>query len=787
LRLQKQGAADFTAVQKTDRSFYMLLKKRKKQNLLTASFVLLAALLFIAGCEPVVRSSEPGLINDTGGLTDGELDDLLNPDASDDTNFNPIEIADPSGKTYTLAPGTGTLKSRGRAAGIGTATYYLDFENGNDSNNGISPLSPWKSFKNVNAKTFSPGDHILLEADSIWNGEPVTNENKDTLRDSDRVGMLYPKGNGANGKPIVIDLYDMNNFSAEKPTVYLSANKRPIINGNGTPSAGSDPYQVSGAIYLYNQHHWEIHNIECTNTFDNFLTEPNHWYKKEVRKALSGILITGTLNTTTLPEYKHIVVKNCYVHDVQSEHTNNGASAYTSTYFTGSAHSSSDALKVVGGIIIGGNVKKTPDGISQPGRYYGYDDVLLEGNIVRNIGLEGLRTKSEGNTSTTNSPFKNVIIRGNFIEYIAGDGIVLSDVQSGGLVENNIIKNSCAAPNLGTANYAGVWAWYARTDCLFQYNECYGNFYGFVDGEAWDIDNYCQNVVYQYNYSHHNSGGVILFMNAGVTGSVFRYNISANDGGSTRYMAGITSGVDTASSSYTSWPSGSGQTLFHYTPTNTSASTLIPLIYNNTFYIGEGITCGVFGHNNTAAVNKYVRFYNNILLKTGSGTVYLSYGHADPGYPGRIQNPAGFKRNLLWAYNTDQNTGDQSKFNNGSGASIAELCADYENSWQNPRLKIQEPANVQVLKAQLDDSFPNTSYADPAALTTFTGKERLRSRAGLFSPADGTSPVINAGMEIPISTSSLDGAWNNRDFTGDFFDRTVNKSTPPIGAAAAPY
>jgi hypothetical protein len=766
----------------------MLLKNNPPRVL--AALVTMAALVLIPGCEQIVDSLQPGVIHDTGGLSDEELDNLLNPgDSEGGAIFDPIDIADPSGKTYTLAPGTGTLKSQGRAVGTGTTTYYLDFENGSDANNGTSPLTPWKSFKNVNAKTFLPGDHILLEADSIWNGESVTLENMDTLLDSDRVGMLYPKGSGANGKPIVIDLYDIDGFDSAKPTVYLSAGKRPVINGNGTPSTGSDPYHVSGAIQLTDQHHWEIYNIECTNTFDNFLTEPEHWYKKEVRKMLSGILINGTINTINRPEYKHIVVKNCYVHDVQTEHTNNGASAYTSTYFasTGAAHASVNVLKVVGGIIVGGNLKARADGTgSNVGRYYGYDDVLLEGNIVRRVGLEGLRTKSEANNSTTASPFKNVVIRGNYIEYIAGDGIVLSDVQSGGLVESNIIKDSCAAPNLGTANYAGVWAWYARTDCLFQYNECYGTVYGYQDGEAWDIDNNCQNVVYQYNYSHHNSGGVILFMNSGVTGSVFRYNISANDGGSTRYMATVTDGVDSSANSYTAW--SGGQTLFHYTPTNSSANAIIPLIYNNTFYLGDGVTCGVFGHNAGSAQNKYVRFYNNILLKAGAGTVYLSYGHSGAGNPGYIFNPAGFRKNLLWAYDTDPNTGDQGKFNNGAGLSIADLCSPAnDNIWQNPGLKIQETANIQALRNQRDDAFPESSYTDPAALAAFTGKERLRGRAALFSPAALTSPVVGAGMEVPVGTSSLDAAWNNRDFTGDFFDRPVDKAAPPIGAAAAPY
>jgi len=48
------------------------------------------------------------------------------------------------------------------------ATYYVDATNGNDSNNGISGLTPWKTIAKVNASNFNPGDQILFKRGEVW-------------------------------------------------------------------------------------------------------------------------------------------------------------------------------------------------------------------------------------------------------------------------------------------------------------------------------------------------------------------------------------------------------------------------------------------------------------------------------------------------------------------------------------------------------------------------------------------------------------------------------------------
>lgn len=48
--------------------------------------------------------------------------------------------------------------------------YYLDSENGQDTNDGLSPDQAWKTFDKVKNSIFKAGDSILLRRESIYNG-----------------------------------------------------------------------------------------------------------------------------------------------------------------------------------------------------------------------------------------------------------------------------------------------------------------------------------------------------------------------------------------------------------------------------------------------------------------------------------------------------------------------------------------------------------------------------------------------------------------------------------------
>jgi hypothetical protein len=144
-------------------------------------------------------------------------------------------------------------------AATGTS-YYIDPVLGNDTYNGLTPSTAWKTLAKVNVTTFLPGNKILFKAGGVW------------------TGRLYPKGSGVSGSPIIIDMYGSGN--------------KPLIDGNGLIG--------TGVVYLYNQQYWEINNLEITNN------AANEGDRRGVRIEAENY---GTAN--------HIYLKNLDIHNIK--------------------------------------------------------------------------------------------------------------------------------------------------------------------------------------------------------------------------------------------------------------------------------------------------------------------------------------------------------------------------------------------------------------------------------------------------------------------------------------
>lgn len=106
----------------------------------------------------------------------------------------------------------------------GGKTYYVDSVKGKDTRTGLSARRAWKSLEKVNSTTFSPGDRILFKAGTSY------------------AGQLHPGGSGAEGRPIVIDIY-----------------------GKGDPPLIAAGGKFHEALLLKNQEYWEINNLQFTN------------------------------------------------------------------------------------------------------------------------------------------------------------------------------------------------------------------------------------------------------------------------------------------------------------------------------------------------------------------------------------------------------------------------------------------------------------------------------------------------------------------------------------------
>ena len=453
-----------------------------------------------------------------------------------------------------------TVKADFTAEAHTPTEYYLS-QNGDDSKDGHTAQTAWKTFEKLETVTFGPGDHIYLDATSTWSGV-----------------QFQPKGSGAPGAPIVLTKYNDGGDSA----------KRPILNGDGTRADREKHSYVafdawrkfypSGTIELFNVENWEVRGIEVTNyeqTLDQGATGRN------------GIAVIfdyfETQGLTSVPADKekafyragklqHIVIDDCYIHDVAGYHPYNGATGAGS--------------KMSGGINV----------------YGPYDDLQINNNIVMYCDVEGIRNDVlawQGDSRTQFPAYMNdVSISNNYIVGVPGDGVVISSADKP-MLQNNYLTDAGYSylsdnknnekpmgnrqnPKLqGSANYAGLW-FIGTKDAVAQYNEAVNNVWVCNDAEAFDADMYCWGTVFQYNYTYRNNGGFCLFMPNMDAGTIMRYNVSVEDAQS------IGLGV-------------SQNSTLHYSGTPEA-------IYNNLIVLGDKVYTMFSGSNNKTY------FYNNIVI-----------------------------------------------------------------------------------------------------------------------------------------------------------------------------
>ncbi len=204
------------------------------------------------------------------------------------------------------------------------ATYYVDSgAAGNDSNNGTSSSTPWKTLAKINATTFAAGDSLLLVRGGSW------------------TGRLHPLGSGSSSAAITIDAY--------------GTGSAPLIQGAGT---------VSEAVLLSDQQYWDVKNLEITNqagaegtrygmrvlASDFGTVHHIHLVDLEVHdvtgdsndKDTGGILF-DIVGTATATKFDDLLIDGCYVHHVTRtgisiQSTWNGRTATTTSTWTPSTN-----------------------------------------------------------------------------------------------------------------------------------------------------------------------------------------------------------------------------------------------------------------------------------------------------------------------------------------------------------------------------------------------------------------------------------------------------------------
>ncbi len=300
----------------------------------------------------------------------------------------------------------------------------------------------------------------------------------------------------------------------------------PRIDGGG---------EYPDTLLLRNVEFWEISDLEISNRGTNRAP-----WRTGVCVATDGF---GTM--------RHIHLRNLFVHDVN------------------------------------GDLRKEQEGCgiyfaSRGGNQSHFEDLLIENCSVVRTDRNGICQRNG-----THARSLRVVIRGNALEDIGGDGIKLWG-SNGGIIESNVIHGG----RMRCEDYAaGIWP-FDCDDTLIQFNEVSG-MRGTKDGQGFDSDYFCRRSLFQYNYSHDNEGGFFLICAPGNSYSedaVIRYNISQNDG------------INSAR-------------VFHISgATNTK-------IYNNTIYVGphQDLPLMIFNDWDGGSARDTF-FYNNIFYVAGRVT-----------------------------------------------------------------------------------------------------------------------------------------------------------------------
>lgn len=379
----------------------------------------------------------------------------------------------------------------------GDQVYYVDSVNGDDSNDGLSEDTAWKTLTKASSiRELKEGGSILLKRGCVWNGEQL--EVKNAV--------------GTEENPIIIGSYGDENAAD------------PVINGNGAKWEYSTKAELA-AVHIYNSENIVIEDLEITN-WDLTAGEVGSYAQSS--KLLSGLVVENK----DAGELSNVTIRNLKIHDV------NGLMAGGSS-------------KAAGGLIVVVTGSKNNKGTVESW----YDGLTIEGNEVYNVCHEAIymesvwasRTLVGGTSNDTGYQnagdsawvgSNNVLIENNYVHDVAGDGIVPINTTDA-LVQYNLIDNSADSNwnYSNNPNHAALWTW-DSDNVTFRYNEvcntskdsqgtAVGN-----DSMAFDFDYGVQNCLYEYNYSHDNLGGFLMLCpGPGATvNNIARYNVSVNDG-----------------------------------------------------------------------------------------------------------------------------------------------------------------------------------------------------------------------------------------------------------------
>lgn len=367
--------------------------------------------------------------------------------------------------------------------------YYVDATMGQDTNNGTSPETAWKSIDRVNQEVFQPGDQILFKAGEEW------------------TGALKPQGSGVDGAPIVIASYG----EGKKPLLKPGADWK-ISHMNVANRTIWGP-TVNNVITFLNQEYWEVRDLE--------LYDPTYANNASTRVYRRGINVSAE----DAGDLHYFKFDNLTIHGFRGPNDNDGKSS-------------------------GGIIMTVTTNLNNPSKRVptAVHDISVTNCELYDLGRSGINFISPWTTRQGDKwnkyqsfgykglgdwkPYERFTLTNNIIHDIDGDGTIVDGCKDVLVAHNTVYRTV-----LNCWYGVGLFNWNSD-NVVFEYNEVYDASPADAllkggDGQGIEIDALNQNTVVQYNYLHNNAGGVFMWCCTpdlrGFNG-IYRYNISQNDG-----------------------------------------------------------------------------------------------------------------------------------------------------------------------------------------------------------------------------------------------------------------
>lgn len=368
-------------------------------------------------------------------------------------------------------------------------TFYIDSIEGNDNYEGLDQNSPKKSISSIPDIITKYGEtyplRILLKKGCVFEGN-----------------IILGGYSATEDKPFILSSYGDDNAY-------------PIVKGVYKGDL------TTNAIITIQEQNTRVDGLEVTGS-----------------DCTRGIYV----KTRTRGIFHNIVIKNCYVHDINWNWTYSTDPKDTDpatinvesvTPYTPNDGSTNRYRRLYGGIeVFNGTISGTDSRKIGPAVY---DNLFIENNRIEHVSHVAINfynywTNRYGigygynkyvptNESLRNFetglgffPYTNIVVRNNYTDCIGGDSIILDGVENFYVTGNTSYRASYLGRS-GCFN-AGIWVHNAKNGYM-TYNEaaytCFKN--GAGDGEGFDIDIACENIKVYYNYAHHNEGGGLLVCN----------------------------------------------------------------------------------------------------------------------------------------------------------------------------------------------------------------------------------------------------------------------------------